>query len=101
MNSLFVYLTISLILFLLGLLAMMTRKNAVSVLMGIELILNSAGLNFVAFSRFSTGKLDGQVAAIFVIIVAAAEAAVALAIFLNLYRLKATSEVDKASLLKG
>jgi NADH:ubiquinone oxidoreductase subunit K len=101
MNSLFVYLTVSLVLFLLGLLAMMTRKNAVSVLMGIELILNSAGLNFVAFSRFSTAKLDGQVAAIFVIIVAAAEAAVALAIFLNLYRLKATSEVDKASLLKG
>jgi NADH:ubiquinone oxidoreductase subunit K len=101
MNSLYVYLTVSLVLFLLGLLAIMTRKNAVSVLMGIELILNSAGLNFVAFSRFSSGKLDGQVAAIFVIIVAAAEAAVALAIFLNLYRLKATSEVDKASLLKG
>jgi NADH:ubiquinone oxidoreductase subunit K len=101
MNSLNVYLTISLILFLLGFLAIMTRKNAVSVLMGIELILNSAGLNFVAFSRFSAGNLDGQSAAIFVIIVAAAEAAVALAIFLNLYRLKATAEVDKANLLKG
>ncbi len=101
MNSLNVYLLISTALFLLGLLAVMTRKNAVSVLMGIELILNSAGLNFVAFSRFSTANLDGQVAALFVIIIAAAEAAVALAIFLNLYRIKATSEVDKANLLKG
>ena len=80
---------------------MMTRRNAISILMGIELVLNSAGLNFVAFSRFSAGNLDGQSAAIFVIIVAAAEAAVALAIFLNLYRLKATAEVDEADLLKG
>ncbi|MFZ5432339.1 MAG: NADH-quinone oxidoreductase subunit NuoK [Calditrichota bacterium] len=101
MNSLAVYLTISLILFLLGLLAIMTRKNAISVLMGIELILNSAGLNFVAFSRFSAGNLNGQTAAIFIVIVAAAEAAVALAIFLNLYRLKATAEVDKANQLQG
>ncbi|MDD5087790.1 MAG: NADH-quinone oxidoreductase subunit NuoK [bacterium] len=101
MNSLLVYLTISIVLFVLGLLAMMTRKNAVSVLMGIELILNSAGLNFVAFSRFSTGNLNGQTAAVFVIIVAAAEAAVALAIFLNLYRLKATAEVDQADELRG
>jgi NADH:ubiquinone oxidoreductase subunit K len=101
MNSLPLYLTVSLILFVLGLLAMMTRKNAVSVLMGIELILNAAALNFVAFSRFTAHNLEGQTAAIFVIIVAAAEAAVALAIFLNLYRLKATAEVDKANLLEG
>lgn len=101
MNSLPLYLTISIILFVLGLLAMMTRRNAVSVLMGIELILNSAGLNFVAFSRFTAHNLEGQTAAIFVFIVAAAEAAVALAIFLNLYRLKATTEVDKANLLEG
>jgi NADH:ubiquinone oxidoreductase subunit K len=101
MHSLTVYLCISLALFVLGLLAMMTRKNAISVLMGIELILNSAGLNFVAFSRFATGNLYGQSAAVFVIIVAAAEAAVALAVFLNLYRLKATAEVDKASELQG
>jgi len=101
MNSLVVYLMISAALFVLGLIAVMTRKNAVSILMGIELILNSAGLNFVAFSRFSTGNLEGQAAALFVVIIAAAEAAVALAIFLNLYRLKATSYVDKADLLQG
>ena len=101
MNTLATYLVVSMVLFLLGLLAMMTRKNAISVLMGIELVLNSAGLNFVAFSRFSAGNLEGQTAALFVIIVAAAEAAVALAIFLNLFRLKATAEVDKADLLQG
>ena len=101
MNTLSLYLTVSIILFVLGLLAMMTRRNAVSVLMGIELILNSAGINFVAFSRFTAHNLEGQSAAIFVVIVAAAEAAVALAIFLNLYRLKATTEVDKANLLEG
>ena len=96
-----VYLMISAALFLLGLLAVMTRKNAVSVLMGIELILNSAGLNFVTFSHFSTGNLNGQATALFIIIIAAAEAAVALAIFLNLYRLKASSDVDEADLLQG
>lgn len=101
MHSLTVYLMISLALFLLGMLAVMTRKNAISILMGVELILNSAGLNFVAFSRFSAGNLNGQAAALFVIIIAAAEAAVALAIFLNLYRLNATAEVDKADLLRG
>ena len=101
MHNLTVYLLISAALFLLGLLAIMTRKNAVSVLMGIELMLKSAGLNFVAFSRFSSGNLNGQVAALFIVIIAAAEAAVALAIFLNLYRLKATSDVDKADLLQG
>lgn len=101
MDSIYSYLAISLALFLLGLLAIMTRKNAVSVLMGIELILNSAGLNFVAFSHFSHTNINGHIAALFVIIIAAAEAAVALAIFLNLYRLKATAEVDKANVLQG
>ena len=101
MHNLTVYLLISVALFLLGLMAVMTRKNAISVLMGIELILNSAGLNFVAFSRFSSGNLNGQAAALFIIIIAAAEAAVALAIFLNIFRLKATSQVDKADILQG
>lgn len=101
MQSLTIYLIVSASLFLLGLLAIMTRKNGISVLMGIELILNAAALNFVAFSRLSVGNLNGQVAAVFIIIIAAAEAAVALAIFLNIYRIKATAEVDKADLLQG
>jgi len=100
MNNLTTYLAISAALFILGVLAMMTRKNAVSVLMGVELVLNAAGLNFVAFSRYGAGNLNGQAAALFIMIVAAAEAAVALAIFLNLYRLKATAEVNKADSLK-
>ena len=101
MNTLATYLVVSVILLCLGLLAVVTRKNPVSVLMGVELILNSAGLNFVAFSRFSSHNLNGQAAALFVIIIAAAEAAVALAIFLNLFRLKASADVDKADLLQG
>ncbi|MBT3232794.1 MAG: NADH-quinone oxidoreductase subunit NuoK [Calditrichaeota bacterium] len=101
MHCLDSYLFVSAAMFVLGLLAVVTRKNAVSILMGIELMLNAGALNFVAFSRFSTANLDGHVAALFILIIAAAEAAVALAIFLNLYRLKATSEVDKANLLRG
>jgi len=68
--------------------------------MGIELILNSANINFVAFSRFGGMQLDGQAAAVFVIILAAAEAAVALAIVLNIYNRFQTVNVDEVSLLK-
>ncbi|MCX7835233.1 MAG: NADH-quinone oxidoreductase subunit NuoK [bacterium] len=99
-NNLQVFLIISTILFILGILAILTRKNAISILMGIELILNSAGLNFVAFSKFSSGNLNGQIFALFIILLAAAEAAVALAIFLGLYRQRKTVFVDQASELK-
>jgi NADH-quinone oxidoreductase subunit K len=95
------YLVISAALFSLGIMCVLTRKNAVSVLMGIELILNSANLNLVAFSRFTTGNLDGQLFAIFTIIVAAAEAAVALAIVLSMYRLLKSVNLDRADTLKG
>jgi len=95
------FLIISVALFSLGIMAVFTRKNAVNVLMGVELILNSANLNLVAFSRYSSGKLDGQVFAIFVIVVAAAEAAVALAIVLSMYRIIKTVNLDRANTLKG
>jgi len=95
------YLVVSAALFSLGIMAVMTRKNAVNVLMGIELILNSANINLVAFSRFSTGNLDGQLFAIFVIVIAAAEAAVALAIVLSMYRILKSVDLDKADTLKG
>jgi NADH-quinone oxidoreductase subunit K len=96
------YLTVSAALFALGMLGVLTRRNAVNVLMGIELILNSANINLVAFSRFgSTPNLDGQLFAVFVIVIAAAEAAVALAIVLTLYRLKRTPNLDEAAILKG
>lgn len=81
---------------------MMTRRNAVAILMGIELILNASGLNFVAFNRFSgMQSLDGQIFTIFIIVIAAAEAAVALAIIINLYKNYETVNVDKADLMQG
>jgi NADH-quinone oxidoreductase subunit K len=95
------YLIVSAALFTLGILGLLTRRNAVNVLMSIELILNSANINLVAFSRFGRGNLDGQLFAIFVILVAAAEVAVALAIVLTLYRLKRSPNLDHASSLRG
>jgi NADH:ubiquinone oxidoreductase subunit K len=95
------YLVVSAALFCLGLLAVLTRRNAVNVLMGVELVLNSANVNLVAFSRYAAGNLDGQLFAVFVIVIAAAEAAVALAIVLTLYRLRRTPNLDEADILRG
>jgi len=95
------FLIISAALFCLGLLAVFTRKNAVNVLMGVELILNSANLNLIAFSKYSAAKIDGQVFAAFVIVVAAAEVAVALAIILTMYRIIKSVNLDRADTLKG
>ncbi|MGE0455975.1 MAG: NADH-quinone oxidoreductase subunit NuoK [Vicinamibacteria bacterium] len=95
------YLIVSAALFSLGLFGALTRRNAVHVLMGIELILNSANINLVAFSRYGVGNLQGQLFAVFVIVVAAAEVAVALAIVLTLYRLRRTPNLDEADILKG
>jgi len=94
------YLILSAILFSLGVFGVVTRRNAVMVLMGVELILNSANINFVAFSRYGTLGLDGQAIAVFVIILAASEAAIALAIVLNIYKQFDTVNVDEISALK-
>jgi NADH-quinone oxidoreductase subunit K len=88
------------ILFCLGLFTVITRRNAISVLMGVELILNSANINYVAFSRFSSGGVDGQVYAIFVIMLAAAEAAVGLAIVLAIFQIFHTIDVEAAESLR-
>ena len=95
------YLIVAAALFSLGLYGMLTRKNAINVLMSIELIFNSANLNLVAFSRFVTGDTEGQVFALFVIVIAACEAAVALAIVMSLYRILKDVSLDEASALKG
>ena len=96
------YLMLSSILFSMGIYAVITRKNAVAILMGIELILNSANINFVAFNRFGgMERLDGHVFAMFVIVLAAAEAAVALAIIINLFKNIGTVDVDEAKELRG
>ena len=84
MDQLNSYLIIAAALFSIGLFGVITRRNGIAVLMGVELILNSANLNFVAFSRFGGMNLDGHVFALVVIVLAAAEAAVALAIVINL-----------------
>jgi len=94
------YLVVSSILFSLGLFGIVTRKNAVMVLMGIELILNSANINFIAFARYGNFGFDGQLIALFVIILAAAEAAIALAIVLNIYKNFSTVNVDEIDNLK-
>ena len=94
------YLIVSAILFALGIYGVVTRRNVIMVLMGIELILNSANINFIAFSRFGGMHIDGQVVAVFVIILAAAEVAVALAIVLNIYQRFNTVNVDEVNKLK-
>ena len=102
MDSLQSYLVIAAILFSMGIYGVITRKNAVAILMGIELILNSANINFIAFGRFNgVGSVDGQIFSIFVIVLAAAEAAVALAIIINLFKNVGTVDVDSADALKG
>jgi NADH-quinone oxidoreductase subunit K len=100
MDHLSSYLVLSAILFTLGLYSVVTRRNAVAILMGVELILNAANINFVAFSKFVTHNLDGHLISIFIIMLAAAEAAVALAIVLNLYNDRGHINVDEANTLK-
>lgn len=94
------YLAVSAALFAIGLLTVATRRNAVAILMGVELILNAAALNFVAFSHFVHGAVGGQVFAIFVIILAAAEAAVALAIVLAIFRHFRAIDAEQTSTLR-
>jgi len=98
--GLFHYLLVSAVLFCLGVFTIITRKNAILVLMGLELILNSANINFIAFAKYSGMNFDGHVAALFVIILAAAEVAVALAIFLNIYQNYKHVNIDEVSDLK-
>ena len=102
------YMAVGAILFVCGAVCMATKRNALGVLMGIELVLNGANINFIAFgseylqrgSGTSIG-LDGQLIALFVIVLAAAEAAVALAIALNFYNNHQTIDVDQADDLHG
>lgn len=102
------YLVVGAVMFVAGVVCMATKRNALGVLMGVELVLNGANVNFIAMSsrflrtdaEYGLG-LDGQFIALFVIVLAAAEAAVALAIVLNFYNNHATVDVDRADELKG
>ena len=100
MDELNSYLFVAAILFSLGVFGVITRRNGIAVLMGVELILNAANINFIAFSRFGGMNLDGHVFGMLVIVMAAAEAAVALAIIINIYNNMNTINVDQASQLK-
>lgn len=99
-QSLLSYLFISAVLFSLGVYGIISRRNAVAVLMSIELVLNAANLNFVAFSRFTSPTINGQLFAVFVIILAAAEAAVALAIVLAVYHNFGAIDVNEIDSLR-
>ncbi len=94
------YVVLSLILFSLGVIGVMVRRNLITVLMALELIFNAANLNLVAFSH-RLADLDGQILAIFVITIAAAEAAIGLGLIIALVRLKGTVNLDEASEMRG
>lgn len=95
------YVLLSAFLLCVGLAIIVTKRNAIVILMGIELILNAANINLVAFSRHDASLLQGQVFTLFVIVVAAAEAAVAMAIVLKVYNFYQTANVDEIREMKG
>ena len=102
MVSLQAYLTLSAILFAIGLYGALVRRNAIIVLISIEIMMNAANLNFIAFSRYlSAGQVTGQIFALFGITIAAAEVAVGLAIVIAIFRFYRTVEVDRFAKLKG
>ncbi|MBM4387138.1 MAG: NADH-quinone oxidoreductase subunit NuoK [Deltaproteobacteria bacterium] len=98
--GLYHYLTVAAALFALGLINVATRKNAIGILLGIELILNAASINFVAFSQFSEGSISGQVMSVFIITLAAAETVVALAIVVAVWRRFNSIDAEKISRMK-
>jgi NADH-quinone oxidoreductase subunit K/NAD(P)H-quinone oxidoreductase subunit 4L len=101
-NSLSSYLIVSALLFSLGLLGILQRRNLIGMLISVELLLNSANLNFMAFNRFLTPEpAVGQVIALFVMGLAAAEAAIGLSIILALYRKTHSINIERAQKLKG
>lgn len=96
------YLIVAAALFCIGLYGTLSRRNAIAVLMGVELILNAVNINLIAFNRYITPKdVAGQVFAIFVLAVAAAEAAVGLALMIGIYRTRDTVNLEELDLLKG
>ncbi len=95
------YLAVGAVLFAAGLVTVLARRNAVAILIGIELMLNAANLNLVAFDRFGPLDINGQLFALFVLAIAAAEAAVALAIILTVFDSRDRIDVDQMDSLKG
>jgi NAD(P)H-quinone oxidoreductase subunit 4L len=101
MLNLYHYIALSAILFCIGIFGVLTRRNAIGILMSIELLFNAVNINFVAFARFIDPQaIAGQVFTIFVITIAAAEAAVGLAIIILIYRQHKGVEVDRVNIMK-
>lgn len=101
MISLPSYLFISFALFAAGIAVMVARKNIIAIMLGIELILNSAALNFAAYTRFANNNIDGHLMSLFIIVIAAAEAAVGLAIVIRFFQIKETIHIDDAAQLQN
>lgn len=96
------FLIVSALLAAAGIATMLTKRNAIGILIGVELVLNAAAINLVSFNRYAWPEgLDGQMFAVFIVVLAAAEAAVALAIFLNYYNVFSSIDVEKADELRG
>lgn len=95
------YLAISFILFLCGIIVMIARKNIIAILIGIELILNAAALNFAAYTKFSNGNVEGNIMSLFIIVIAAAESAVGLGIVIRFFQLRESIHIDDASTLQN
>jgi len=98
--GLYHYLTVSSILFVLGVIAILSRRNAIGILLGIELVMNAAGINFVAFSRYVASDLSGQIFSLFIIVIAASEVVVALAILLRIYMNRQTIDIEDVGEMK-
>jgi NADH-quinone oxidoreductase subunit K/NAD(P)H-quinone oxidoreductase subunit 4L len=102
MNSLHTYLFIALVLFCIGLLGLLKRRSLIGMLISVELMLNAAGINFMAFNRFlAPDPAVGQIAVLFIMGIAAAEAAIALSLILALFRKIRSINVEQARQLKG
>lgn len=101
MISLASYLILGFVLFITGIVVMIARKNIVGVLLGIELVLNASALNFVAYTRFASQNLDGHIFSLFIIVVAAAEAAVGLAIAIRFFQVRESIHIDEAIQLQS
>ena len=98
------YLVVATLLFAMGVFVMITKRNAIGILLGVEMVLNGASLNFVAFNRYTLGglpRVDGQMGSLFIIVLAAAEAALAVAICMNFYKNLNTVDVDRGDELAG
>jgi NADH-quinone oxidoreductase subunit K len=100
MISIYAYLCVATFLFLAGIFIIIARKNIIGILIGIELIFNGAALNFVAYSKYNFHSVEGHIFPLFIIVVAAAEAAVALGIAIRFFQLKESVHIDDAAELK-